>query len=122
MPFTRYVENLIANFREVPRKRSRMVDRGAKPLDSIIEVCLERHHIGKETPEECLLSHWTQIVGERLAGRCSPLRIDARQVLIIAVSNPSLRRELQFHEDRIMTAIRSIEGCAHIRGVYFRAG
>lgn len=122
MPFSRSVENLIANFREVPGSRSRLVERGTKPFDSIVEVCIEKYHLGRETPEECVLSHWTQIVGERLAGRCRPLRIDARQNLIIAVSNPSLRRELQFHEDRIMTALRSIEGCAHIRGVIFRAG
>ena len=122
MPFSRLAENLIARFRDIPRTNSMMIDRGAKPLESLIEVCLERHHIGRETAEECVLSHWKQIVGERLAHRCSPQRIDAHQNLIIAVSNPILRRELQFHEDRIMTALRSIEGCTHIRGIVLRAG
>ncbi|MFP4282980.1 MAG: DUF721 domain-containing protein [Opitutales bacterium] len=122
MQFSRQAEDLIADLRGIPVRRSRAIDRGAKPLDSIVEVCLERYHIGRETPEERILRHWPQIVGERWAGRCTPLRIDPRQRLHIGVANASLRRELQFHEDRVMTALRSLEGCDHLRGVIFRAG
>lgn len=91
-------------------------------MDALVEVCLERHSIGRETPEEIVMRHWHRIVGEAHASRCTPLRIDARKRLIIGVPNPILRRELQFHEDRIMTSLRSIEGCDHISGVILRAG
>lgn len=99
-----------------------MRDRGSKPFDSLIEVCLEKYKIGQETTEETIMRNWPRIIGERHANRCAPLRIDQSQALHIGVHNPILRRELQFHEDRIMTALRSIEGCAHLTGVVFRAG
>jgi len=122
MRFSRQAEELIADLRSIPHERSRARDRGTKPLDSLIEVCLERHKIGRETTEETIMRHWERIIGKTFAHRCAPVRIDARRRLIIGVSNPSLRRELQFHEDRIMTALRSIEGCDHLRGVILRAG
>ena len=122
MAFSRQALDLIADLRSIPRSRSRMVDRGSKPIDSLIEVCLERYHIGRETTEEIIMRHWPQIIGPENAPRCVPLRIDASQRLLIGVSNPILRRELQFHEDRIMTVLRSLEGCTHLRGVVFRAG
>jgi hypothetical protein len=122
MRFRRPVENLIADLRGVPTSNSRMFDRGSKPLDSLVEVCLEKYKIGQETPEEIILRHWPRIVGERNAARCRPLRIDQSQKLHIGVPNPILRREFQFHEDRIMTALRSIEGCQHLTGLVYRAG
>lgn len=122
MHFSRQAEELIADLRSIPHHRSRARDRGTKPLDSLIEVCLERHHIGRETTEETIMRNWKRIIGERFAARCAPVRIDARRRLIIGVPNASLRRELQFHEDRIMTALRSIEGCKDLRGVILRAG
>lgn len=122
MRFRRPVEDLIADLRGLPNSHSRMLDRGSKPFDSLIEVCLEKYKIGQETPEEIILRNWSRIVGERNAPRCRPLRIDQSQHLHIGIPNPILRRELQFHEDRIMTALRAIEGCQHLSGVVFRAG
>lgn len=122
MHFRRSVENLIANLRGLPESHSRAWDRGTKPLDSVLEVCIERYKIGQETTEEIIMRNWPRIVGERHAQRCAPLRVDAGHRLHIGIHNPVLRRELQFHEDRIMTAIRSIEGCQHISGVVLRAG
>lgn len=122
MRFRPSVENLIANLRGLPESRSRSRDRGTKPLDSVIEVCLERYKIGQETTEEVIMRNWGRIVGERHAARCAPLRVDQKQRLHIGIHNPVLRRELQFHEDRIMTVIRSIDGCEHITGIVLRAG
>lgn len=122
MHFRRSVENLIANLRGVPETKSRIRDRGTKPLDSLVEVCLERYKIGQETAEEIIMRNWAQIVGERHAPRCAPLRVDQNHRLHIGVNNPVLRRELQFHEDRIMTALRTLEGCQHINGIVLRAG
>ncbi len=122
MHFRRSVENLIANLRGLPERESRARDRGTKPLDSLIEVCLERHKIGQETTEEIIMRNWSRIVGERNAPRCVPLRVDAQQKLHIGVHNTTLRRELQFAEDHIMTTLRTIEGCQHIAGIVLRAG
>lgn len=122
MEFTRDVENLIANLRRLPEKPSRMRDRKTKPLSSLVEVCFERYAIDRKTPQQTILENWKQLVGESNAHRCSPERINARRQLVIQVANPTLRRELQFIEDRIMTRLRSMEGCDHITGIVLRAG
>jgi len=122
MKFNREIENLIASFRQLPEHDSEMIERHTKGLDSIVEVLLERHAIGRDTPEELILNNWAAIVGPTYAKRCAPERIGADGKLVIRVANPILRREMMFHEDRIMTALRSIEGCEHIKGVVLKAG
>jgi len=122
MKFARRVENIIADFRGLPRDDSRSIDRGAKSLGSAVEVCFDRYKIDQETPHEIILSHWSRIVGPRFAQRCQPERIDRSGMLLINVNNSILRRELQFMEDRILTALRSIKGCENINGIVLKAG
>ena len=118
-PFSAEVENLIANLRDLPEPRSRMKDFGSKPLDSLLETCIERYHIGRSTPEEAVMKHWPQIVGKHFAKRCRPERIDGG-ILVIQVGNPTLRRELMFMESRILTAVGSIKECQHIHRVVLK--
>lgn len=122
MPFSRDVENLIANLRNLPEKRSRAREHPTKDLASLIENCFEHYEIGKETPESIIAENWTQIIGERFASRCALERIDRSGRMVIQVANPILRRELGFVEDRIMTRVRSLNRCGHIQGVVFKAG
>lgn len=99
-----------------------MREKHTRPMGSLVEVCFKRYAIGEKTPEQVIMENWPRIVGENFASRCAPERIDARKNLIIKVSNPTLRRELQFIEDRMMTKLRSLESCGHIRGIVLRAG
>ena len=122
MPFNRRTENLIANLRSLPESQSRAIHRGSKPLDSILETLINKYSIGQDTTEELIMKSWPRIVGERNANRCVPLRINAQNKLLIGVVDSILRRELQFHEPRIMTVLRSLEGCQHINGIILRAG
>lgn len=100
-----------------------MVDRRpATSLASLVEVCINRYKIGQDTPEECIMRNWRRIVGDRFAARCAPERIDSSGTLLIKVSSPVLKRELQFTEARILTVIGSIEGCENITGIAFKHG
>jgi hypothetical protein len=111
---------LLAAFRNLPESEDTVADRPVKNLASVIEVCIERHRIGRETPEDVILREWVNIIGPEYAHRTRPQRISKAGVLVIQVDNPVLRRELQFHEDRIMTALRSLSACAHVRTIVFR--
>ncbi len=117
-----YIQRLISAFRGLEEPSSRSIDRGAKGIDSLVELCVERYQLGKETPEEIIARNWHHIVGERFAGQCAPEKIDASRTLIIRVPGSAARRELAFSEDRIMTAIRSLDGCGRIQGISLRAG
>jgi hypothetical protein len=120
-PFPADVERLISSLRELPESTSSFKDSGTKPIDSILEACIERYHIGRNTPEEAIMNHWVRIVGGPFAKRCRPERI-AGGALIIQVSNATLRRELMFMESRILTALGSIPECQHINRIVLKSG
>ncbi len=121
-PHAPHVGDLISSLRGFEAPQSRATDRGTKGLDSVIEACIERYQIGKETPEETIARNWRSIVGEQFAHLCAPERIDNTNTLLIKAPGAVARRELVFREARIMTALRSLPGCGRIRGIAFRAG
>ena len=55
----------------------------------------ERYKLEQPSPERSLVENWETIFG-KLAGRCNPLRIKDGTVLIISVTNQTLRAELRF--------------------------
>ena len=120
--FSREAESLIASLRSLPEERSRARDKGVKGLGSVIETCVEKYHIGKQTPEERILENWPKIVGESFARRCRPERIDFSGALIVQAGNATVRRELIFMEDRILTALGTLPGCGHIDRVILKGG
>lgn len=120
--YPRNARELIASLRGIEEPESRMKDRGTKGIDSLVETCIERYKIGRETPEEIIIRNWRTIVGEQFAHLCAPERIDTSGILLIKAPSAVARRELVFREDRIMTALRSLPGCAHIGGIALRAG
>ncbi len=120
--FTSRAELLIAELRGLPPEGAAGPDAGAKPLGSLLEACIERYHIGRHTPEEAILENWERIVGPEFAGRCRPRRIDPSGALVVQAANATVRRELIFMEDRILTALAAIPGCGHVNRVVHRAG
>lgn len=120
-PFSPEAESLITSLRRLPETGSPAKGAGAKPLDSILEACIEAYSIGRKTSEEALLENWSRIVGEPFARRCQPERIDGG-ALIIQVNNPTLRNEIRFMESRILTALGSIPECSAINRIILKSG
>lgn len=120
-PFSAEIESMITSLRALPEDRHYLKDRGVKPLDSLMEACIEKYHIGQNTPHESIMENWERIVGGPFAKRCRPERIESR-TLIIQVANPTLRREIAFMEGRILTALGSLKGCQHINRIVLKSG
>lgn len=119
--FSKEAESLITSMRSLPEQSSNAKNKGTKSLGSLLEACIERYHIGKQTPEERILENWVRIVGPNFANRCRPERIDGH-TLIVQAGNSVVRQELKFMEHRILTALGSLEGCQHIHRVATKAG
>ncbi|WP_309397849.1 DUF721 domain-containing protein [Cerasicoccus maritimus] len=117
MHFNREVNNLIANLRGVPEDRGRSVSRQAKPIDSLVEVIIERYKIGKPTAEEIIVKNWKDIVGEKTAHRARPMKIVNGKQLVILASNSVIKQELLFTERQILKRIRALPECGAIRDV-----
>lgn len=122
MKFPREVENLIANLRSLPEDKGRSILRQSYPINSLIEVILERYKIGKPTSEEAIMAHWSKIMGDDNAHRCSPQKLDEAGTLLVAVNNPVLRRELMFQRVSILKKIQALPECSHIKAIMFIAG
>lgn len=122
MRFSREAELLISSLRGLPSENSDENLRNSASLGSVLEACIERYNIGKSTPEETILKEWSNIVGKDFARRCHPVRIDRAGNLVLATTNATVRRELIFMEDRILTAVGSLSNCNHIRRILLIAG
>ena len=120
--FSKEAESLISSLRSLPEDPSPVRDAGTKPLGSLLEACIEKYHIGRRTPEETVLENWEKIVGESFAARCRPERIDPSGALIVQAGNATVRRELIFMQERILTALGSLPGCGHIHRVILKSG
>lgn len=120
MRFSKETEDLIADFRGLPREVSHASKREPAQLHSVLDYLNERYQLEQPTPERVLVENWTHIFGEKLAERCAPVRIRDERTLVVTVSNQTLRSELQFRKRAILAKIRKLDRCGHIRDIALR--
>lgn len=119
--FSRRAENLIANLRGIPEDYSPIV-RDTVDMGTVFDKILARYKIGVDSLEDRIREKWTKIVGLENAGHCNPVRIEREKNLVIAVSNPIIRQELQFNQAIILKNLRTIKDGHQIRNLVFRSG
>ena len=119
MQFSKNTEDLIADFRGLPRTVSGSSRRHPVPLDRILSVLKERYKLEEPSPERSLVENWATIFG-KLAGRCNPIRIKDEHILMISVTNQTLRSELQFQKRAILKRVQKLEHCAGIDDLVIR--
>ncbi|TVR50636.1 MAG: DUF721 domain-containing protein [Puniceicoccaceae bacterium] len=111
---TRRQTDLVADFLGLPRQPDDRIppdDAFSRAIDRV----LERNRIGIETPELALQEQWENIVGPLHAHHCWPLRINTRQFLLIATSNPVVRQDLFFRRRELLRKVQQLPGCSGIR-------
>ena len=122
MKYSRKVENLIANLRSLPEDENRSVLSEPFKVDTLMEVILERHNLGKPRPEQVILENWKHIMGAENAPRTFPTKIIRKRRLLVSVVNSTLRQELSFHRHMILNRIRRLPGCEGIKELTFTTG
>lgn len=120
--FKRSVERLIANLRGIPENYEGEAPKTEKDVSSVVDRVLNRYKIGVNSLEDRIVENWKQIVGPANATNCHPSRIDRERTLIISVSNPVIRQELQFNKRLILQNLHKIEGGKKIRTLVFKSG
>jgi uncharacterized lipoprotein len=119
MKFSKSVEDVIADFRGLPRTVTASSRRDPLALDNLLVVLQEQYKIEQPSPERSLVENWAEIFGS-MAGRCNPVRIKDN-TLIISVTNQTLRSELQFQKRAIIARIRKLDHCDNIRELVIRS-
>lgn len=80
----------------------------------------EQYKLEQPSAERSLVENWESIFG-KLAGRCNPLRIKDNSILIISVTNQTLRAELRFQKNSLLKKIQKLEHCEGIKDLVIRS-
>jgi hypothetical protein len=121
MKFSKSTEDIIADFRGLPRTVSFSSRKPPTPLKNLLVVLKEQYKLETPSPERSLVENWETVFGSSLAGRCNPVRIKDDHTLIISVTNQTLRSELQFQKRAILQRIQKLEHCSQIRELRIRS-
>jgi hypothetical protein len=121
-PFTRRIENLIANFRGLPENPSRSRIRPVRGIDDLVEDVVRKHRIGMASPQDAIRNAWSEIIGESNQQFAHPARVERDRCLVVAVNDAVVRQELQFNKALLLKRVRAIPGCDQIREIVFRNG
>ena len=122
-PFSRLAEELIGDLRGVPFDEPRRCrKRPTVPLVGLIEVILNEHQIGRDSPEHTIRAHWPALVGTANASYSHAVRIERERRLVVHVAHSVVRNELFMHRTEIVERIQLLPGCAAIKELNLRAG
>ena len=120
--FSKLAERLVGDLRRIPSEdppRSRR--RATQSLADLVEQVLQKHQIGRESPEHTIRGQWSTIVGVANAAYSHPGMIE-RNRLIVFSGHAVVRNELFLHRDEIVTRIKQLPGCEHVKAIHLRAG
>ena len=120
--FSKLAEELVGDLRGIAfddPKRSKK--RPTRPLAELIEDLLQKNQIGRSSPEQAIREHWVELVGSANASYSHPARIERNQLIVLA-AHAVVRNELFHHRAEIVTRIKKLPGCAHVKSLNLRAG
>jgi hypothetical protein len=119
--FSRAVENLIADLRELPESKSRAKNRKPSELGTLVDELLVKYRISHDSLEHSIREKWPELVGVANASYSHPIAVE-RNLLVVLVSHAVVRNELFQHRETIMEKLKQLPGCAHLKGLALRTG
>lgn len=120
MRFSKSMEDLVADFRGLPRTVTASSLRDPVPLDNLLVLLKEQYKLEAPSAERSLVEHWEEVFGPSLASRCHPVTIKNESTLIVSVTNQTLRSELQFRKRAFLRKIQALKHCEQIRDIVIR--
>ena len=119
--FSRAVENLIADIRDLPQDTGRSKKRRPTELTTVIDELLVKYRISHDSVEHSIREKWSELVGVANASYSHPLTVE-KKLLVVLVSHAVVRNELFMHRDSIIEKLRKLPGCGEIKGLALRSG
>ncbi len=120
--FSKIAEELIGDLRGIDSSEpARTKRRPTVELAPLIEQLLQKHQIGRESPEQTIRDHWREVVGPSNAVHSHAARLE-RNMLTVLVPHAVVRNELFHHRPQILAKLRQLPGCEGIKGLVLRAG
>ncbi len=120
--FSKLAEELIGDLRGIDSSEpARTRRRPTVELAPLIEQLLQKHQIGRESPEQTIRDHWRDVVGPSNAAHSHAARLE-RNMLTVLVPHAVVRQELFHHRSAILARIRKLPGCESVKALNVRAG
>lgn len=119
--FSRAVENLIADIRDLPADTGRSKKRRPTELSTAIDELLVKYRISHDSIEHSIREQWAGLVGAANAAYSHPLTVE-KKLLVVLVSHAVVRNELFMNKDAILEKLRKLPGCGEIKGLALRSG
>jgi hypothetical protein len=120
--FSRLAENLVGDLRGIPPDEpARARKRPTQTLAALVEELLQKHQIGRSSPEQAIRDRWMEIVGAANAAYSHAARIERNRLIVLA-AHPVIRNELFHHRADIVARIQQVPGCTGIKALTLRAG
>lgn len=120
--FSKIAEELVCDLRGIASQEPvRARKRPTQPLASLVEELLQKHQIGRESPEYIIRERWVEIVGAANAAYSHPARLE-RNMLTVLAAHSVVRNELFHHREEIVARLKKLPGCEKIKALNLRAG
>jgi hypothetical protein len=119
--FSRAVENLIADFRQLPEDPGRSKRRKTTDLTALIDDLLVKYRISHDSLEHSIREKWAELVGVANASYSHPVVVE-KGLLVVLVSHAVVRNELFLHRQSILEKLKKLPGCDGIKGLALRTG
>ena len=120
--FSKIAEDLVRDLRRVPPEEpARAKKRVTQSLAAVVEQLLQKHQIGRESPEHTIRDQWPSLVGAANAAYSHPGMIERNRLVVLA-AHAVVKNELFLHRDEIVARIRKLPGCEHVKALFLRAG
>jgi hypothetical protein len=120
--FSRLAEELVGDLRGIASEEpKRAKKRATQPLSVVVEQLMQKHQIGRSSPEQTIRDHWAEIVGAANASYSHPVTIERTRLLVLT-SHAVVRNELFLHKEGIVERIQKLPGCADVKSIYLRNG
>lgn len=122
--FSKLAQELIGDLRGIETTEpKRQVKRATKSASDVIEALVNKYHLGDQaSPEQAIRDRWSELVTPTLAAYSHVVEITKSGWLMVIVSNAVAKQELTNNRRLFLRKIKAVPGCAHIKGLNFRAG
>ncbi|MCW5946242.1 MAG: DUF721 domain-containing protein [Fimbriimonadales bacterium] len=84
------------------------MSRDPKRLQDVMSAALGRPELVKLVRAHRIWAHWSEVVGENLAKKCSPEKFESG-TLFVTVSSASWAQELRMHKQELLEKLNRIE-------------
>ncbi len=87
-------------------------------LSESLDKMIQEFHLEKTYQQSKALELWQEVVGEKLAMKTEPVKIEHGK-LIVKVDSPVWRNELQFHKEKIQSDLNTRLGKQIVKTIIF---